>query len=56
MAFKEDIIKIDIAVYSEVKTTMFWTRKRISQTFNKKDWIDYVNVDFKKVGEIEFSV
>jgi len=56
MAFKEDVIKIDIAVYSEVKTTMFWARKRFAQTFNKKEWIDYVHVDFKKINELEFSV
>lgn len=56
MAFKEDVIKIDIAVYSEIKTTMFWARKRFAQTFTKKDWIDYVHVDFKKINEIEYSV
>jgi len=41
---------------TELKTTMFWARKRVAQIFNKKDWIEYVNVDFKKVGELEYSV
>jgi len=45
MTFKDDCIKIDLACYSDVKTTMFWARKRTAQNFNKKDWIDYVNVD-----------